>query len=92
MNKLFTIHQRPRARDFIDLFCICRKEGYTLSDLASKARVKFDWHIDPLQLGSQFLKVMEVKDIPRMIQKISPDQWQQFFMEEAKKLQPDVLE
>jgi len=38
--------------------------------LIKKARIKFDWHIDPIQLGAQFLKANEVKDLPRLIEDI----------------------
>ncbi len=90
-NKLFTIYQQPRTRDYIDLYMICKKYHYTMPDLISKAKVKFDWHVDPIQLGSQFLKVREVKDYPRLVEKIEDNLWQNFFTLEAKKLKPQIL-
>jgi len=69
VNKIFTIYQKPRARDFIDLYFIIKKEKWTVADLVKKAKVKFDWHVDLLQLGSQFLQVETVKDYPRLIKK-----------------------
>ncbi len=45
-NKLFTIYQNPRSRDFIDLYCINKKYGFSISDLVKKAKIKFDFHID----------------------------------------------
>src|SRR3989338_4866687 len=92
VNKLFTIYQRTKARDYIDLYCICREKGYKIRDLIAMARVKFDWHIDPLQLGTQFVKAENAPDMPRMIKKIAKEDWQRFFIEEAKKLGPEVLE
>ena len=92
VNKLFTIYQRTMARDFIDLFFICRKKGYSVNDLIKKARLKFDWHIDLLQLGSQFIKATEAEDYPRMIKQIEPREWRDFFIKEAKRLKPEVLE
>jgi len=59
--------------------------------LVKKAKIKFDWNIDLLQLGSQFLKSQEVKDYPRMIKKIEHKEWQDFFIKEAKKLEKDIL-
>lgn len=91
VNKLFTIYQRTKARDYIDLFCICRKIGFSIADLAAKARVKFDWHIDPLQLGTQFMKARDARDLPRMITAIVDEEWRTFFIEEAKKLKSDVI-
>lgn len=87
VNKVFTIYQKPRSRDFIDLFCILQeKKDWIIDDLAKKAQVKFDNFIDPLQLAAQFVKCQELKDYPTMIKKIDEKEWQSFFMNEAKKL------
>lgn len=92
VNKLFTIYQRNKARDYIDLYFICAKEKFSIDDLIKKAKVKFDWHIDPIQLGAQFIKANEVKDYPRMIDKIENEKWQNFFIKEAKKLKKEIFE
>lgn len=58
--------------------------GTALSEyylLEKFARIKFDSVIDPIQLGSQLIKVEMVKDLPRMIKKIKKDQWQSYFMQ-----------
>lgn len=91
VNKLFTIYQKPRSRDFIDLFLILRKEMWEMSDLIKKAKIKFDWHVDPLQLGVQFFQAKEVKDYPRMIFEIKPTEWQEFFVTEAEKFKKSIL-
>lgn len=91
VNKLFSIYQRTSARDYIDLFCICREKKFAVADLLSKAKVKFDWHIDPVQLGTQFVHAQEAQDYPKMIQKIAPGEWQDFFVKEAKKLKPEII-
>ena len=92
VNKLFTIYQQPRARDYIDLYCLVERYGWTLDELARKARIKFDWHIDPLQLGTQFMKADDASDLPRMILQLPEDRWRSFFTKEAEQLKPDVLE
>lgn len=92
VNKLFTIYQRTKARDYIDLYMICQKEQLALKDLAKRARVKFDWHIDPLQLGVQFMKAQRAEDLPRMIASIKESKWREFFLSEAKKLRADIFE
>lgn len=91
VNKLFTIYQRTKARDFIDLFFLCKEAGFSISDLIKKAKIKFDWHIDPLQLGTQFIKVEEAKDYPRMIKKLNKKELKNFFINEAKKLKKYIL-
>lgn len=91
VNKLFTIYQRVAARDYIDLYCIFQEKKMKMPELIKQAKSKFDWHIDPIQLGSQFLKSKDAKDLPRMITKVPEKDWQGFFIEEAKKLKKEVL-
>jgi len=55
------------------------------------ARIKFDWHIDPLQLETQFIKAEEAADFPRMIYALLPEDWRNFYREEAKKLKSEIL-
>lgn len=91
VNKIFTIYQKPRARDFIDLYFIIKQEGWAIEELVKKAKIKFDWHIDPIQLGSRFLQAITVKDYPRLIKEINHKMWQAFFIEEAKKIEKKIF-
>lgn len=91
VNKMQTIATKPRARDFIDLFFIVQKKGYILNELLKTARNKFDWHTDPLQFGSRLFLAREVKDFPRMIKSINHQEWQDFFVEEARKMKSDII-
>lgn len=90
-NKLFTIYQRSLARDYIDLYMAVKQKGFTLEELIKKAKIKFDWHIDPLQLGTQFTKAQEAEDYPRMIAEVRPEEWRDFFLAEAKKLGNEIV-
>lgn len=93
VNKLFTIYQKPRSRDFIDLFSILQKEnGWTIDGLAEKAQIKFDNFLDPLQLGAQFAKANTLKDYPAMLAPFENAAWQSFFTAEAKRLSKNQLE
>lgn len=91
VNKLFTIYQKPRSRDFMDLYVILKQEKWTIEELIIKAKYKFDWHVDPIQLGSQFLKTPEIKDYPRLIEPFPEEVWQNLFLAEAKKLGKQFL-
>lgn len=91
VNKLFTIYQTPRSRDFMDLYMIINKYGYTIDDLVKKAKVKFDSHVDPLKLGTQFLLAEDLKDYPNLIDQLEEKQWQGFFKEEARKLGQKII-
>ncbi len=92
VNKLFTIYQKPRSRDFIDLYCILQKEKeWDIADLVKKARIKFDYTIDSLQLSSQFVKADVLKDYPKMIRPLDEKLWQSFFLQEARTLAESAL-
>lgn len=70
VNKLFTIYQKPRGRDFYDLYAIQQQSPWNLKELIALARVKFDTHIDPLQLGRNLMQVKELKDDPLVIKQL----------------------
>ena len=91
VNKLFTIYQNPRSRDYIDLFMLCEKYGYQIHDLLLNAKVKFDWHVDPIKLGSQFRLATKLKDYPILLEKIDKTVWQNFFIKEAKNLEKEIF-
>jgi len=91
-NKVFTIYQNPRSRDFIDLYLILKyNSALTIEYLIDKAQIKFDNHIDPVQLGAQYVKAKELKDYPRMIEDLDEKVWQEFFIKEAEKLSNKVF-
>ena len=92
VNKVFTIYQKPRSRDFIDLYFIFQKEKWSFEDLIKKTKIKFDWHVDPIQMGSRLTKATELKDFPKMIKKLDNSIWQQFFLKKARKLSPQIFE
>ncbi|MDO8436053.1 MAG: nucleotidyl transferase AbiEii/AbiGii toxin family protein [bacterium] len=86
VNKTFTISQNPRTRDFLDLYFIIKRENFNFFDLLKKARIKFDWHIDSINLGTQLMKSLSIRDYPKLIKKIDDKKWQQFYLKIAKKL------
>jgi predicted nucleotidyltransferase component of viral defense system len=91
VNKVFTIYQKPRSRDFIDLYLIIKKTGLKMADLIKKAKAKFDYHMDLLQLGTQFVKATELEDFPKMLIKLPHSTWQKFFLAEAAKFKNNIL-
>lgn len=91
VNKAFTIYQNPRSRDFIDLYLILQTQQWDFADLLKKARIKFDTHIDPIQLGQQLLKTTELADYPKMLIDLDPKAWQDFWLAEATKLKGSAL-
>lgn len=93
VNKIFTIYQKPRSRDFIDLYSVLmHEESWKIDELVEKAQVKFDTYMNPIQLSSQFVKASVLKDYSNMIKNIDEKEWQSFFMKEAKRLTESKLE
>ncbi|MBT3249216.1 MAG: nucleotidyl transferase AbiEii/AbiGii toxin family protein [Candidatus Pacebacteria bacterium] len=91
-NKLFTIAQKPRGRDYFDLYMIIQKYGFKIEDLRMKAKLKFDWHVDPLQLASKLFEVDTHLDDPIIVGKFDKSSVINFFHKEAKKLKGEILE
>src|SRR3989344_2280305 len=85
-NKVHTLFMKPRARDYVDLYCILKNKDLSIEKLILDAKAKFDWHIDPLTLASQFMRVKEFTDFPRMLVPFNTNSMVHFFMTEAKKL------
>lgn len=92
-NKLHTIFMKPRARDYIDLYFILSKFKYNLSKLILNAKAKFDWHIDPVTLSSQFLKVkgFPKSEFPKMLVKFDQRKMEEFFVKLAKSLEKEIF-
>ncbi|MCK4261655.1 hypothetical protein KAU86_01100 [bacterium] len=83
-EKILTIYQQQ----FLEL---ASKQDYISRDLSMKAKAKFDWHIDSVQLGTQLLQAKDRKDFPHMLKKIDHQEWQDFFVKEAKQLEKKIF-
>ncbi len=91
VNKLFTIAQSPRGRDYFDLYFIIRKHQYSLDRLRLLAKRKFDWHIDPLQLASKLNQVDKHLDDPILTNQIDGSLISGFFKNQAKALKNEII-
>lgn len=94
VNKVHTLFMKPRSRDYVDLYCIMITEkDYTLDKLILDAKAKFDWDIDRLNLGSQFIRVREFKrDYPKMLIPFSYYKMEFFFLSQARQLKKEIFE
>ena len=91
-NKLFTISQNPRGRDYYDLYTIIQKYGFSIEGLRMKAKMKFDWHIDPLQLASRLFEVDTHLDDPIISGLLDNQALTIFFQTKAKKIKSQIIE
>ena len=91
VNKIHTISMRPRARDFVDIFFIFKKQDFSLPYLISLAKAKFDWHIDAIGLGEALAGAVAYKDLPRILLPFEKKEMDGFFLKLAKSLEKDIF-
>lgn len=93
VNKVHTLFMKPRTRDYIDLFFIMKDHQYPLETLIINAKTKFDWHIDPVNLASQFVRVKELKqeEFPAMLVPFDRKEMERFFLGLAKSLETEIF-
>lgn len=84
VNKLLTVSQRTDVKDFVDLYFLLQK--FTVWDLIDGVKIKFRMKLEPYLLGSDFLKMADFENLPRMIKPISLDQLKSFYKDLAAKL------
>ena len=93
-NKVHTIFMRPRIRDYVDLYFILTQEDYSLDRLIIDAKAKFDWHIDRVNLASQFSRVtdfLRTKELPKMLVPFNPKEMEKFFLKLAKGMKKEIF-
>ncbi len=91
-NKIHTVSMKPRDRDFVDIYCMFQKEQFSIEHLISLAKAKFDWHIDPIQLGQTFTQVGAYQDIPKMLIPFDHQKMERFFLGLAKQMEKDIFQ
>lgn len=84
INKLLTVNQRTKVKDFVDLYFLLKE--FTLWDLIEGQRVKFRVKTDPFILSGDFLKVESFTEMPRMIKPLTLIQLQTYFRKLAVSL------
>ncbi|MEW6095378.1 MAG: nucleotidyl transferase AbiEii/AbiGii toxin family protein [bacterium] len=92
VDKLHTIFMQPRARDYIDLYFIMQEKEYGLQNLILNAKAKFDWDIDPINLGSQFMRVKDLIDFPHMLKPFDKKEMEKFFFNLVKELEKEIFD
>lgn len=91
VNKLFTIVQKARGRDYYDLYFLIKKYGYEIAELRMMAKQKFDWHIDALHLATKLFETKKYLDDPILNTDIQILDIDNFFEKESLKLKDQIL-
>lgn len=89
VNKLFAIFDRNEAKDFIDLYFLLQQ--FKLNQLVDGVEKKFGFKIEPLTLGSEFIKSRKIAAFPKMIKKLTKKEVIDFFEKEAGKLGNEIF-
>lgn len=84
VNKLTTVNQRTKVRDFVDLYYLLQK--YSIWDLIEGVRVKFHMEYEPLLLATDLLIVDTFTVLPRMILPLTLEELKIFFHKQATEL------
>lgn len=84
VNKMLTISQRSEVKDFVDLYFLLQK--FHVWDLITGVKIKFHREIEPLLLGSDFLKVEDFDFLPKMILPLTLEKIKIFFRQKAKEV------
>ena len=87
VNKAFTLTQQARGRDYFDLYMLNKKYGFDFQDLLKKARQKFDYPVNFLELGKNLMKVYSFLDDPVLIVDIDRAEIENYFLDVVKKLE-----
>ena len=88
VNKAFILTQQARGRDYFDLYMLCQKFDFDFMNLIKKARLKFDYPINYLEMGKNLLKVTSFLDDPILFnQETNRSMIENFFLGTAKKLE-----
>lgn len=90
VNKLLTVSQRNDVKDFVDLYYLLQK--FTVWDLMEGVRIKFRMEIEPIILGSDFLKVEDFDYLPKLIKPLTLEELKKFFREKAKEIGARAVE
>lgn len=92
-NKVHTIFMKPRSRDYVDLYFILKQDNFSLDKLILDAKAKFDWHIDKMNLASQFARVVDFQnDFPKVLVPFDKNKMEDFFLKLAKSLESEIFD
>ena len=91
VNKLNTVLSRSKARDFVDLYFCLEAEGCSLEQLFDRVLDKFDVTFEETTIVNQFNKIQDLTDYPTMLVPFDKNKMIDFFLAEAKKLEPRIF-
>lgn len=90
VNKFAALLDRFDPKDFVDLYFLIQK--YPLKRIRKGYEKKFGVKADPLFIGSELNKAQRIKALPKMVKPLTAAELKKFFISEAKRLGPEILQ
>lgn len=91
INKLAAMSDRTRARDYVDLYFILKTQDISLEQVYARIIDKFGYHFDTMELGRKLLYMTDMSDYPTMLVPFAKEDMINFYLREAKKLEPKIF-
>lgn len=91
IDKLYTILTNPRGRDYIDLYFAVKEQDCNMDQLISALREKYEFEIDNINMLSQFVRVKDFSDIPKLLVKFKKKEIEEFFLKMADHLEAKIF-
>lgn len=89
-NKIMALADRFDPKDFVDMFFLLQE--FDLGAVRADAEKKFGVTLSAMALGQEFAKVRRVEVLPKMKKPLDMGKLKAFFMEQAQKLKPAIIE
>jgi len=87
VNKLQAVLTRNQPRDFVDLYFLLREGPLRdLGELLDLVRAKFDTASHPVGLAARLLIARELRELPRMLRRVTKAELAAFFELRAREL------
>lgn len=86
INKLESMCNRSKARDYVDLYMLISQDIFSLEQLMIRVPEKFGYNWTIPQYIRAFCAVQEVTDYPTMLVPFDKNKMIDFFLRQAKKL------
>jgi len=91
VNKLESICNRTKARDYVDLYILLSKNIFSMDQLMMRVPEKFGHHWTTPQYIRSFIACREATDYPTMLIPFDKNKMVDFFLKEAKKLESKIF-
>ena len=91
VDKLYTIFNRAKARDFVDLYFAIKKIDCDFDQLLSALEEKYRASFDKVSLYSRLPIVKDVSDYPTMLVPFDKKEMEEYYLKLAKSLEGEIF-